>query len=62
MLTEQCIRVNPKSYNSWFHRSWVLDHGSSIDFQKEFLLCDKCLELDERNCNVNYTKQSLTGP
>lgn len=48
-LTEQCIRVNPKSYNSWFHRSWVLDKGSNIDFQAEFLLCDKCLELDERN-------------
>nr|CAH0106996.1 unnamed protein product [Daphnia galeata] len=48
-LTEQCIRVNPKSYNSWFHRSWVLDQGSSVDFHNEFLLCDKCLELDERN-------------
>lgn len=50
MLTEQCIKVNPKSYNSWFHRSWILDQGSNIDYQAELLLCDKCLELDERNC------------
>ncbi|XP_046450899.1 geranylgeranyl transferase type-2 subunit alpha-like [Daphnia pulex] len=48
-LTEQCIRVNPKSYNSWFHRSWILDQVSIVDFKNEFLLCDKCLELDERN-------------
>ncbi|XP_057371450.1 geranylgeranyl transferase type-2 subunit alpha-like [Daphnia carinata] len=49
LLTEQCIRVNPKSYNSWFHRNWVLDKGSKVDFQAELALCDKCLELDERN-------------
>lgn len=50
LLTEQCIRVNVKSYNSWFHRSWLLDVGTNIDFAAEFSLCDKCLELDERNC------------
>merc|ERR1712137_1066074 len=49
MLTEQCIRVNPKSYNSWFHRGWVLDQGTQIDYQKELFLCDKCLKLDDRN-------------
>ena len=53
-LTEQCIRVNPKSYNSWFHRSWLLDQGVKIDYQMEFLLCDKCLELDERNCKSAF--------
>ena len=53
-LTEQCIRVNPKSYNSWFHRSWLLDQDAKIDYEMEFLLCDKCLELDERNCKFSH--------
>jgi len=48
-LTQHCIRVNSKSYNSWFQRSWVLDLVQQIDYQKELALCDKCLDLDDRN-------------
>jgi len=48
-LTEFCIKVNSKSYNSWFQRSWVLDLSQEIDFQRELALCNKCLDLDDRN-------------
>jgi len=48
-LTEHCIKVNSKSYNSWFQRSWVLDLSQEIDFIKELALCNRCLDLDDRN-------------
>ncbi|CAI7999217.1 Geranylgeranyl transferase type-2 subunit alpha, partial [Geodia barretti] len=48
-LTQQCLRVNPKSYCIWLHRQWVLDHSPRPDWTHEIGLCDLFLKYDERN-------------
>ncbi|OUC48468.1 protein prenyltransferase alpha subunit repeat-containing domain protein [Trichinella nativa] len=48
-LTKDCLYDNPKSYCVWFHRSWVLGHQSNPNFEKEFLLINEALKLDDRN-------------
>lgn len=57
-LTEICLKKNPKSYPSWYHRQWCLLRSNSKDFgqknqslnwKNELNLCSKFLNQDERN-------------
>ena len=60
-LIEQCLRANPKSYHSWFHRRWILQQGTKVDYAHELILCDKCLKLDDRNCEYKFSSHLIFG-
>ena len=51
-LTENCLRVNPKSYCVWHQRSWIIKQMPNPDLKMEIALCNQCLQLDERNCKL----------
>ena len=59
------IKDSPKSYTLWFHRQWIIQKGMHLEsqmasdqkmiFKLEFGLCDKMLQMDERNFHCwNY--------
>uniref|UniRef100_A0A0X3NUX8 Geranylgeranyl transferase type-2 subunit alpha n=1 Tax=Schistocephalus solidus TaxID=70667 RepID=A0A0X3NUX8_SCHSO len=49
LLTSRCLVNNPKSYATWHHRSWVMLHHPSPDWNAELDLCNVALRSDERN-------------
>ncbi|KAF4036878.1 Protein prenyltransferase alpha subunit repeat-containing protein [Phytophthora infestans] len=55
-LTLDALQRNPKSYSAWFQRQWIIDRGLG-DLKMEIGLCDKLLNLDERNFHCwNYRR------
>lgn len=55
-LTLDALQRNPKSYSAWFQRKWIIDRGLG-DLKKEIGLCNKLLDLDERNFHCwNYRR------
>ncbi|KAK1942645.1 Geranylgeranyl transferase type-2 subunit alpha [Phytophthora citrophthora] len=55
-LTLDALQRNPKSYSAWFQRQWIIDRGLG-DLKKEIGLCNKLLDLDERNFHCwNYRR------
>jgi geranylgeranyl transferase type-2 subunit alpha len=49
-LTENCLKVNYKSYCVWHQRQWIIGNMTDPDLKNEISLCNQLLQLDERNC------------
>lgn len=65
-MTERCLLVNPKGYNIWHHRCWLLEHAPQTDWQHEVNLCNRYLKMDERNFHTwdyrRYVAQKANVP
>lgn len=59
-LTLEALQRNPKSYSAWFQRKWIVDQGLG-DLEKEIGLCDKLLDLDERNFHCWNHRRHVCG-
>lgn len=57
ILNVLAIKVNPKSYCSWYHRRWFIENFCSkikeLIVTEELELLSQLLDLDCRNCNLN---------
>lgn len=58
VITENCLKKNPKSYACWEHRRWCLSKSNNLGYGEkenqlnwnhELKLCSLLLESDERN-------------
>lgn len=49
ILTQNCLKTNPKSYGAWHHRLWAMEFTPEPDWNKELKLCGFFLSMDERN-------------
>ena len=59
-LLERCITVNPKSYYSWYHRRYIMEHFCDpLELENELKLCDQFLDIDERNCRNKYNEMIM---
>lgn len=59
LFIEACLKVNPKSYGCWHHRTWVNPRLPRPDWKRELGLCDRCLGLDERNCTRSVAERTV---
>ncbi|CAL8102107.1 unnamed protein product [Orchesella dallaii] len=48
-FTEFCLKINPKSYGAWHHRTWLMKETNFSKVTSELKLCAKYLEYDDRN-------------
>ncbi|XP_076281914.1 rab geranylgeranyltransferase subunit alpha isoform X1 [Lasioglossum baleicum] len=49
VLTENCLKSNPKSYYVWYQRIWIMDNMKEPDWKRELMLCTRYLDIDDRN-------------
>lgn len=48
-IIDMFVQVNPKSYATWYHRAWILEHQTAPNLERDLKLCQKALQLDPRN-------------